>query len=59
MGATPMLTNFQGRRRVFKSGPAVETIQCRRHERWRAREGIAPPLVWGVWESPPRFFFKI
>ena len=28
-----MIFLFQGRRRVFKSGPAEETIECRRHER--------------------------
>ena len=29
---------FQGRRRVLKSGRAEEIIECRRHERGRARE---------------------
>ena len=33
---------LQGRRRVFKSGPAEEIIECRRHERERAREGESP-----------------
>ena len=32
----------QGRRRVFKSGPAEEIIECRWHERGRAREGDSP-----------------
>ena len=32
----------QGRRRVFKSGPAEKIIACRRHERGRAREGDSP-----------------
>ena len=46
------ISYFQGRRRVFKSGPAVEIIECRRQERGGAREGD-PPLVRG---SPPRKF---
>ena len=29
----------QGRRRVFKSGAAEKAIECRRHERGRARDG--------------------
>ena len=33
---------IQGRRRVFKSGPAEEIIECRRHERG------TPPLVRGL-----------
>ena len=33
----------QGRRRVFKSGPAEEIIEFRRHERGRARE-VTPSL---------------
>ena len=59
---------MQGRRRVFNSGPAEETIECRRDEkgestRGGAREGehergIIPPLVRGVWGSPPRFVFN-
>ena len=42
-------TQFQGRRRILKSGPAEEIIECGRHERGgggREREG-APPLVRG------------
>ena len=39
----------QGRRRLFKIGPAEEIIECRRPER-----EITPPLVRGVWGvSPP------
>ena len=34
------------RHRVLKSGPAEEIIECRRHERGRAREGD-PPLSLG------------
>ena len=37
----------QGRRRVLKSGPAEEIIECRRHERGRAREGDPSPLSLG------------
>ena len=55
-----MLTNkqtFQGRRCVFKSGPAEETFECRRHEREEStRGGIIPALVRGVWGPPPRKF---
>ena len=32
----------QGRRRALKSGPAEDMVECRRHERGRAREGVAP-----------------
>ena len=49
----------QGRRRVFKSDPAEEDIQCRRHERGEStRGGIIPPLVRGVWGPPPRKFLN-
>ena len=34
----------QGRRRVFKSGPAEETIECRRDERGRGGLGVCHPL---------------
>ena len=33
---------YQGRRRVLKSGPAEETIECRWHEWGRARERDSP-----------------
>ena len=33
---------LQGSRRVFKSGPAVEIMECRRHERERPRMGDSP-----------------
>ena len=36
------MVSLQGRRRVFKSGPAEEIIECRRHERGRTREGDSP-----------------
>ena len=41
---TVIPNNIQGRRRVFKSGPAEEIIECRRHEWGRAREGDSPSL---------------
>ena len=41
--------HLQSRRRVFKSGPAEETIECEKHER-----GIFPLHVRGVWGPPPR-----
>ena len=47
---------MQGRRRIFKSGPAEEIIECQRHERGgRAREGDSP-LVRGVRGSPRENF---
>ena len=33
----------QGRRRVFKIGPAEKVIEVRRHKRGRAREGDYSP----------------
>ena len=42
-----ILTLYQGRRCVIKSGPAGETIECRRHERGRAREGDCSPSLEG------------
>ena len=38
------LSLLQGRRRVLKSGPAEEIIECRRHERGRTREWDPSPL---------------
>ena len=49
---------LQGRRRVFKSGPAEETIECRRHEKGGARKGELFPLSLGGWGSPPRTFLN-
>ena len=46
---------MQGRRRIFKSGPAEEIVECRRHERGRARGGDSP-LSLGVRGSPPNNF---
>ena len=34
----------QGRRRVFKSGPAEEIIECRRHERGESTREDSPSL---------------
>ena len=48
----------QGRRRVFKSGPAEEDIECRRHERGRAREGDYSPSRKGVWGASPEKIFE-
>ena len=41
---------IQGRRRVFKSGPAEENIECRWHERG------TPPLVRGLGGLPQEIF---
>ena len=42
----------QGRRRVFKSGPAQETIECRRE----TREGDSPSRKGGLEGLPLDFF---
>ena len=44
-----IISRRQGRRRVFKSGPAEEAIECRRHER-----GIIPLSLGGFVGPPPR-----
>ena len=41
----------QGRCRVFESGPADETIECRKSETWESTK--RPPLVGSVCESSP------
>ena len=48
----------QGRRRVFKSGPAGEIIECRRHVRGGGGEleRGAPPLFRGVRGLPREKF---
>ena len=33
-------SKLQGRRRALKSGPAKDIVECRRHERGRAREEV-------------------
>ena len=43
----------QGRRRVFKSGPAEEAIECQRHEK-----GIILALVRGVGGLPQNKIFE-
>ena len=54
------VSGMQGRRRVFKSGPAEEAIECRRHERVRAREGDYPPSRYGgLGGLPPEKIFKL
>ena len=50
----PTMWDVQGRRRVFKSGPAEEDIECRRHERGRAREGDYSPSRKGGLGGLPR-----
>ena len=35
-------TNIQSRRRVPKSGPAKDMVECRRLKRGRAQEGASP-----------------
>ena len=37
-----LLLSMQGRRRVFKSGPAEEIIECRQHKRWERTRGGLP-----------------
>ena len=59
--APPMINKptLQGRRRVFKSGSAEETIEFRRHERGRAREGGLLFLYLARFGgSPPINFFE-
>ena len=47
----------QGRRRLFKSGPAEEAIECRRHERGRAREEFGgPPTSPTLPPTPEKIF---
>ena len=48
----------QGRRRVFKSGPAEEAIECRRHERGESTRwgGYSPSRKEGLWGLPREFF---
>ena len=45
--------HVQGRPRVFKSDPAEEVFDCRRHNR-----GINPPLDGRLRGSPQSFFFE-
>ena len=51
--------DLQGRRRVFKSGPTEEAIECRRQERGRAREGDYSPTRKGGLGGLPRENFWI
>ena len=46
----------QGRRRVFKSGPAEEIIECRRHERRQNTRGGWPLLLGGLRGLPRENF---
>ena len=45
----------QGRRRVFKSGPAEEAGECRRHE----REEHESPFFRGFWGASPEKIFGL
>ena len=45
---------MQGRRRLFKSGPAEEAIECRRHE----RGDYSPSRKGGFGGPPPRKFLN-
>ena len=51
-----IITIIQGRRRVLKSGPAEEIIECRRHERGRARERDSPSRYGGLGGFPREKF---
>ena len=56
----------QGRRRVLKSGPAEEAIECRRHEGGGLFPlslggfggGVFPLSLGGVWGPLPRISFE-
>ena len=45
---------MQGRRRVFKSGPAEEIIKCRWYERGEHERGTLPLVIWGVRVTPEK-----
>ena len=51
---------MQGRRRLLKSGTAIEHRSARAEgsSRGRAREGVTPPLGWGVWGISPEKIFE-
>ena len=49
---------MQGRRRVFKSGPAEEAIECRRHEMGESTRGGLFPFSLGGRGPPPRKFLN-
>ena len=44
----------QGRRRVFKSGPAVEIVEHRWHERGESTRGGLPLSLGGLGVSPDK-----
>ena len=44
---------YQGRRRVFKSGPAEEAVECRRHEMGESTRSLG-----GFGGPPPRKFLN-
>ena len=41
------MSHIQGRRRVLKSGPVEDMVECRRHER-----GLAPSRKGGLGDLP-------
>ena len=47
---------MQGRRRIFKSGPAEEIIECLRHERGESRRGGLALSLWGLGGLPRENF---
>ena len=40
--------SVQGRRRVVKSGPAGDMVECQRHDWGTQLEGVLPLLIRGV-----------
>ena len=53
------IATAQGRRRVFKSSPAEETIKCRRHEKGESTRGGIITLSLGGFGGLPLDFFWI
>ena len=54
--------NNQGRRRLLKSGTAIErhgrSARAEGSSGGRAQEGVTPPLGWGVWGISPEKIFE-
>ena len=57
-GCGQTMKQTQGRRRIFKSGPAEEAIECRRQERGECTSGgiILPSRKGGLGAYPEIFF---
>ena len=53
---TRSVERIKGRRRVFKSGPAEEIIECRRHERGESTRGGLPLWLGGLGGLPRENF---